>query len=279
MGIEIYKRLVDKGASEKNSEKWASTIAGVFGAVKKKAPLEIEQLAHIAPAEWDTTMALADTLAKEEREPNKEELELLRVRPKAVDIAMFGRMLASSPKYNVEAAVQVAHAITVNPVNIENDYFTAVDDLNTNEEDAGAAHIGDAGFGSGIFYQYVCINRDLLIKNLQGDEVLANQAVAALTESAAKIAPTGKQNSFASRAYTSYLLAEKGLQQPRSLSVAFLTASKGADPLKMAIDKLEEQRISFDKVYGDCADEHHTLNAQTGEGSLKDIIKFVTAQP
>lgn len=276
MGEEIHQRLLDEEVKEKDAEKWASTIAGVFGKVKKDKPLEIEQLAHIAPAEWDAVMALAALLGKEKREPEKTELDLLRQKPKAVDIALFGRMLASSPAYNVEAAAQVAHAITVNPVKIEDDFFTAVDDLNTHEEDAGAGHMGDAGFASGVFYQYICISRDLLIENLQGDENLANQAIAALVESAAKVAPTGKQNSFASRAYTSYLLAEKGSQQPRSLSVAFLKAMRGNDPLQQAIDKLKEQQTNFDKVYGECANARKKLNAQSGEGSLQEIIEFVT---
>lgn len=275
MGNEVLNKLIEAEIKEKDAIKWASTIAAVFGKVKKDNPVEIEQLAHISPTEWEAVMALASKLADENREPEKDELDLLRKNPKAVDIAMFGRMLASSPAFNVEAAVQVAHAITVNPIKIEDDFFTAVDDLNTHEEDAGAGHMGDAGFASGIFYQYICINRDVLIENLQGDEALANKAIAAITEAAAKVAPTGKQNSFASRAYTSYLLAEKGSQQPRSLSVAFLKATRGNDPLKDAIKTLEQQQENFDKVYGDCADQREKLNAEAGEGSLQAILDFV----
>ncbi len=276
LGTEVYEKLTGAGVKEKDAEKWASAIAGVFGKVKKENPLEIEQLAHVSPEEWQAVMALADTLANENREPEKDELALLRVKPKAVDIALFGRMLASSPAFNVEAAAQVAHAVTVNQVKIEDDFFTAVDDLNTHEEDAGAGHMGDAGFSSGVFYQYICIDRDRLVENLQGDEALARKAIAALTEAAAKVAPTGKQNSFASRAYTSYLLAEKGSQQPRSLSVAFLKPVRGNDLMTDAIEALEKQRDNFDRMYGDCADELRAMNAHTGEGAtLEEIINFV----
>ncbi|MGV6859127.1 MAG: type I-E CRISPR-associated protein Cas7/Cse4/CasC, partial [bacterium] len=167
--------------------------------------------------------------------------------------------------------------ITANQVTIEDDFFTAVDDLNTHEEDAGAGHMGDAGFSAGVFYQYICIDRDRLVENLQGDEDLAESSIAALVEAAAKVAPTGKQNSFASRAYTSYLLAEKGSQQPRSLSVAFLQAVRGGDLLGTAIERLGQQRDNFDKVYGPCADERRELNALTGEGNLQEIIGFVKA--
>jgi len=197
----------------------------------------------------------------------------------AVDIAMFGRMLAVKGKMDLglEGAVQVAHAITVHEVAVEDDYFTAVDDLN---EGPDAAHIGETEFASGVFYLYICINRALLIDNLKKKdsekaEELANKALTALVEAASKIAPTGKQNSFASRARTSYLLAEKGSDQPRTLSVAFLKPVRGEDILSTAITELEKRRDNFDKVYGPCADAFIKLNAETGEGSLTEIINFV----
>ncbi|WP_419590866.1 type I-E CRISPR-associated protein Cas7/Cse4/CasC [Thiolapillus sp.] len=276
LGTEVYGKLISADIREKDAEKWASAIAAVFGKVKKENPLETEQLTHVSPEEWQAVMALAKALAAENREPEKEELDLLREKPKAVDIALFGRMLAASPAFNVEAAAQVAHAITVNQVEIEDDFFTAVDDLNTHEEDAGAGHMGDAGFSAGVFYQYLCIDRDRLVENLQGDGELANRAITSLTEAAARVAPTGKQNSFASRAYTSYLLAEKGGQQPRSLSVAFLKPVRGDDLMTRAIEALKIQCDNFDRMYGDCADERRAMNAHTGKGdTLKEIIDFV----
>ena len=276
LGEKVYQHLLEKEVPEKKATELAAAIAGVFGKNKKDTPLEIEQLAHVSPAEWSAVMRLADTLAEEGRGPEDGELKLLRETPKAVDIALFGRMLASSPTYNVEAAAQISHAFTVNPVKIEDDFFTAVDDLNNHEEDAGAAHMGDAGFGSGVFYIYCCINKDLLVKNLQGDESLANQTIDALVQSAAKVAPTGKQNSFASRAYTSYILAEKGSQQPRSLSVAFLQADRGGNPLDEAIKRLESQHDNFENAYGACADGHKIMDVQKGSGNLAEIIQFVT---
>lgn len=282
LGHKVSDRLVEQGVSEKDAGKWAAKIAEQFGKMKKDKPLEIEQLVHISPTEWDAIMELADLLATEKREPEDSELKLLRQNPQAVDIALFGRMLASSPMHNVEAAAQVAHAITVNSVAIEDDFFTAVDDLNSHEEDAGAGHMGDAGFASGIFYLYVCINKDLLVKNLNhgeenGDTSLANDTIEAMVRAAATVAPTGKQNSFASRAYTSYLMAEKGTQQPRSLSVAFVKAVKDTDPMTAAITSLEDQRDNFERDYGACADDHRVMdtNSTEGKSTLNDIINFL----
>jgi len=281
MGIEVYEALKSKGVAEKIAKEWARQIAEVFGKGKKANAvnpldeLEIEQLAHFSPEEKTAIDVLVDKLATTKAAPSADDLKLLRENHTAADIAMFGRMLASSPAFNTEAAVQVAHAITVHDVAVEDDYFTAVDDLNKGDEDMGAAHIGETEFGAGVFYLYICINRDLLQENM-GDKTLADKAVGALVEAAAKVSPNGKQNSFASRAYASYILAEKGEQQPRSLSVSFLKPVHGEDVLSKAIEAIVNKRANMEKVYGKCSEATKTMNAETGEGSLAEIITFVT---
>ena len=280
VGIEVRDRLVEKGIDSKQAKEWAKEIAQQFGKLKKEnknSPdddLQIEQLAHFSPEEWKLVMNLADVLASEKRAPKKEELSLLTKAQTAVDIAFFGRMLADKPSFNIDAAVQVAHAITTHSVSIEDDYFTAVDDLNKRETDAGAGHVGDAGFASGLFYLYTCINCDLLIKNLGENDTLAGKAIGAFVETMAKVSPTGKQNSFASRAYASYIMAEMGSQQPRSLSVAFLRPIASTDILNSSIEAIEEQFLKMDKIYGACADKRKILNVEKGEGSIQEIIDF-----
>lgn len=273
-GQSVFDSMLEAGAKEKHAHKCAIAVANVFGKSKKDS-LEIEQLAHISPAEQDAALALAAVLVAEEREPTKDELKLLNSDRMAVDIAMFGRMLASSPAFNVEAACQVAHALSVHSVVVEDDYFTAVDDLNDGTKDVGSSHIGESGFAAALFYSNICINKTQLIENLGGDEVLANKSIQALTEAAIKVSPTGKQNSYASRAYASYVLAEKGEQQPRSLSVAFLKPIQGEDLATSAIEALTKQLDNFDKVYGPCADSRYEINAMTGEGSFTELSEFV----
>jgi CRISPR system Cascade subunit CasC len=281
LGWEIYDALIEKGIGDKKAMEWAREIAGVFGKMKgenKEKPrlgLEIEQLAHVSPSEWEAALNLANTVAEESRAPSPEELNLLKKEQTAVDIAMFGRMLASNTKFNVEAACQIAHAISVHSVTVQDDYFTAVDDLNDRQEDAGSSHIGETGFAAALFYSYICINKTLLVENLDRNEGLANKAIAALTEAAIKVSPTGKQNSFASRAYASYVLAEKGEQQPRSLSVAFLKPVTDSDQAGAAVKALNSQAEMFDKVYGACADSRYAINAITGEGSFNELQAFL----
>lgn len=274
LGVEVFKKLCALGVADKPANEWARSIAKVFGKDKKDS-LEIEQLAHVSPDEWQAVWALTEQLAAENRAPKDEELDLLRKNSSAVDIALFGRMLASSPEFNTEAACQVAHAISVHSVAVEDDYFTAVDDLNSGDNEMGAAHIGEAAFAAALFYSYICIDKALLVENLGGDLALASKAIGALLEAAVKVSPKGKQNSFASRAYASYVLAEKGSQQPRSLSVAFLKPIAGEDQAVDAIAALERQCENFDKVYGACADARQSLNALTGEGSFDELKAFV----
>lgn len=285
-GISVYQALTKQGVSEKNAREWAKTIASQFGKLKsdKKTEnnedLHVEQLVHFSPEEEQAIADLVSQLVATATAPTEDDLMLLRKHHSAVDIAMFGRMLASSPAYNTEAAIQVAHAITVHKAAVEDDYFIAVDDLNSGEVDVGAAHIGELGFGAGVFYLYICINRELLQENLGNDAELTQKALNAFVQAVTKVSPTGKQNSFASRAYAGFVLAEKGDQQPRSLAQAFLKPVKpnperGEDTMTRAIKELTIRRDNFNTVYGDCADTSALFNVETGEGSLGAIAKFI----
>lgn len=280
MGVRVYQRMIQAGVIERDAREWAKAIAGRFGklkAAKADKPLndlEIEQLAHFSPEEEGAINILADTLSTERRVPTEAELALLRRHHTAADIALFGRMLADSPGFNTEAACQVAHAITVHRAAVEDDFFTAVDDLNTHEEDAGSAHMGDQGFGAGLFYQYVCIDCDRLRENLGGDATLTSKSIHALIEAAATVAPTGKQNSFASRAWAYYALAEKGNRQPRALSLAFMkpVGEKDEGMLVNAVRALETMRANLDKVYYQgVALDSKSINAVTGEGDFSAL--------
>lgn len=284
LGIELYQQLTAGGVGEKSARDWARAIAGQFGKLKadKKTDndddLQIEQLAHVSPGERAAADALAQACAVRKSEPTPDELKLLTRPRAAVDIAMFGRMLADTPAFNIEAAVQVAHAITVHKAAVEDDYFSAVDDLNQGLEDKGAGHIGERGYGAGLFYLYLCINRELLQQNLGGDAELTGQALQGLLHAVTQVAPTGMQNSFGSRAHASYLLAEKGSQQPRSLVQAFLKPVKPygeRDMLALAVDALNLRRDNFDKVYGACADSRCHFDVEKGEGSLAEVVAFV----
>ena len=115
----------------------------------------------------------------------------------SVDVALFGRMVADDANLNVDAACQVAHAISTHAVATEFDYYTAVDDENPKEE-TGAGMIGTIEFDSATLYRYATVNVDELLRNL-GDPEATVQAVDAFVRSFVTSMPTGKQNTFANR--------------------------------------------------------------------------------
>lgn len=274
LGLEVFDRLREGDVDEDQASEWAREIASRFAKVSK-GELRAEQLVHISPREYKAAMDLADTLTERGDGPTDEELDLLRTDHGGADIAAFGRMLADSPAYNVEAAIQVSHALTVNAVTVEDDFFSAVDDLNTGEEDKGSGHMGEHEFGSGTFYLYVCVDRDLLRENLDGDEQLAGKVMEAITRAATTVSPTGKQASYASRSNATYAHAELGDQQPRTLATAFLDPVSGPNFEDQAIARLEDRMEKMDKVYGPCADKREQFNALEGEGNLEALAAFM----
>lgn len=305
IGEEIVKRLVADGVSEQAALAAARTVAGAFGKVEgvekpekagkgkaakqaaapetavPAADLNLEQvrtnqLVFVSDAEIaKATDAAAAIVRGEKVEPTAKSL-FDRSRT-AADIAMFGRMIADAPENNVDAAVQVAHAFTTHAAVAETDFFAAVDDWKTDEEDAGAGHLGTVGYGSGVFYTYVCVNRDLLVRNLGGDEQVADTAVAAFVEALATVTPTGKQNTFASHARASFIRAEKGAQQPRTLGNAFAKPLAGDDILGGSVTAIRSAAAAMDKVYGRCADHVVELDTTAGTGSLAEIVEFCRA--
>lgn len=219
---------------------------------------------------------------KKVKKPKKHPLtpDLLLSQDGAADIAMFGRMLADSPAYNREAAVQVAHALTTHKAVVEDDYYVAVDDLKNpiEHDDIGTSFIGVQEYGAGLFYLYACVDCDLLQENLGGDAALAQDALDALVTCAATVSPRGKQASFASRARATFVMVERGAQQPRTLAAAFLKpVSANTDGLADAsIKTLASFRDNLDQVYGACADARVEMVAtpDRAEGSLADLVKF-----
>lgn len=245
----------------------------------KGSGLDTKEAVFLGPDEFQRIKSIAQSIA-DGKDIDPRTYSVLLEKPKAVDIAMFGRMLADNPAYNVEAAVQVAHAFTTHRVTVEDDYYTAVDDLKNADrtEDRGAGFIGIQEFGAGLFYLYVCIDAGLLVSNLSNDKELAKKAVAAFIESAVKVSPKGKQNSFASRARASYVLAEAGPEAPRTLAAAFqqpvVAHDADGDIAALSTARLETLRDQFAHAYGDAPARSAVMNVAKGEdgGTLADII-------
>ena len=158
----------------------------------------IEKWDEIIPTLKDGKSPVIEGLAKEI-------FKLFKDRTSAPDIALFGRMLAENPELNIDAACQVAHALSTHRVSMEMDFYTAVDELST-EEETGAGMMGVIGFNSACFYRYARIDWEQLVKNLGGDKTIAHNTVEGFLRAAVKAVPTGKQNSFAAQNPPDFIL-------------------------------------------------------------------------
>lgn len=146
--------------------------------------------------------------------------------PRSVDTALFGRMLAEIDGAGIEAAASVAHAISTHAVQMEEDYFTAVDDLKQLSEDTdqGSGMIGEVLYQSAVLYRFAAIDTDQLLRGLgDGDQVtdLARTALATFTRAFLTALPSGKQTTFAAYNLPSAVLVTHDTQ-PISLANAFL---------------------------------------------------------
>ncbi|AZK98094.1 MULTISPECIES: type I-E CRISPR-associated protein Cas7/Cse4/CasC [Streptomyces] len=176
----------------------------------------------------------------------------------SVDIALFGRMVADSADFNVDAAVQVAHAISVHRVDTESDYYTAVDDKNSVEE-TGAGMIGTVDFNSATLYRYAALNVHQLAGNLGGglrdDEARSTpvrRAVEAFVQSFLESLPTGKINTFGHHTVPDAVIVKLRTTRPMSYVAAFEEAVTGTGGyLREAVGRLAEYVPDVEQKYGD----------------------------
>lgn len=213
---------------------------------------------------------LADALSKVEAggKIDKKTLTQILDAEQSVDIALFGRMIADAPDFNVDAAVQVAHAISVHESTSEHDYYTAVDDVIEDKGvETGAGMIGTIEFTSSTLYRYATVNLDALAENL-GDRQAAKESAVAFVQAFINSQPTGKQNSFANQTLPELVLVSIRSDRPISYVNAFeepVVASVGRR--SAAAEKLVSEAKAIETDYGFKADKTFVL----GIGEAKQI--------
>jgi len=266
----LREKLIELGFEEVEAENLASGLLGVIHGLDDDQTKVIlnygdEELVSIAQYVQENTVNVQSEISRitdlTGSKAKKAKLQFAKkvasaVNPQmtvsSIDIALFGRMLASSPTENINAACQVSHAISVNRMNMEFDYFTAVDDI-PDDDNTGAAMIGTLGFSSSCFYRFACVDMDQLSRNLGGDAQAANEGVLAFAEAFVQARPSGKQNTFAAHslpALVMVVMRESG--QPVSLVNAFENPIKpGTDKslTSRAIDALGTHYGKLQKMY------------------------------
>lgn len=269
--IEVVTSVFEAGGLEKSSEASKNTTKILVFLDKEALP----KLVSVFHENWED-------LTKENKktqEASRDRVgQILFEAVKAPDIALFGRMLElkdSTPfgKYNmrVEAACQVAHPLSTHKVDMEMDFYVAVDDLNPKEE-TGAGMMGVVGFNSACYYRYALVDRDQLARNLarkterkngqwvrelrQEDYTEADEVIKAFLEAMVYAIPTGKQNSFAAQNLPSFgLFVRRKGGVPISLANAFakpVRPKKDDDDLVgLSVEALTRHWDALKAVYGE----------------------------
>jgi len=266
---QVKKILVEQGMSETMAEIAASKASG-FGnkeGKEQKVP-KTAQMMFLSP---EDVKAIAETLSSAAEKAGSEEAfkkisvkdlqndkKLNKWRPITPDIALFGRMITSDAFKDVEASMQVAHAISTNKMDHEFDYYTAVDDLqgSTEEDDSGAGMIGDVEYNSACFYKYFSLDCGAFLENLIGPtpsdkeneyeaslaeaKVIATKAIRAFIKAAVYTTPSGKQNSFAAHQLPDAILVEiRPHKTPVSYANAFVKPARAHGDTDLVQDSIE----------------------------------------
>lgn len=251
--------LLDKGKDLKGKEALETGQAVLLG--RAEIAYLVERCATLADEHTDDK-ALKGAIAKFLKD-EKKNIDALR-HGSGLESALFGRMVTSDILASRDASVYVAHAFTVHEAQVENDYFTVVDDLLREAGEAGSAGIFDAELASGLYYGYVVVDVPQLVANLEGHPAadwatlpteqreLAGRVVQHLIHLIATISPGAKRGSTAPFDWARFLLVEAGDWQPRSLAGAFQNALPLQTPAlrQAAVQHLATEIAQLDAAYG-----------------------------
>ncbi|MFJ9434758.1 type I-E CRISPR-associated protein Cas7/Cse4/CasC [Streptomyces sp. NPDC101490] len=227
---------------------------------------EAKYLVFLSSRQLDALAGLAlegaaDGKAFFKEKKNKDRAKALADTRHSVDVALFGRMVADVTDINVDAAVQVAHAISVHRVDNESDYFTAVDDENRDDE-PGAGMIGTVDFNSATLYRYAALGVHQLAatlgQGLREDEppvTPVRRAVEAFLRSFVESLPKGKINTFGNHTVPEAVIVKLRATRPISFVSAFEEAVRGdqGGHVREAAERLAEYIPEIEAKYGDDA--------------------------
>lgn len=251
-------RLITEKVTGKDVKKRAENILKACGFEPKKTKNEQENADKSKMLVYTTKEAIAEMAellqngdGKDDDNLKEKFGKLIAEKTAVPDMALSGRMLETGvlKDTTVEAALQVAHAISTHEARPEVDYYVAADDITG--EDAGAGYVDEAMFASACFYKYFSIHWETLVKNLKNNEKLAAHTVGAFIRGAALVNPTGKQNSFAAHNPPDGMLVEIR-NAPISYANAFAKPVRQGerDIISQSIAQLGQYVHDLDTGYG-----------------------------
>lgn len=193
----------------------------------------------------------------------------------AIDVAMFGRLVTNAPTTNVDASVQVAHAISTHAAQNEFDYYTARDDQKPDDE-PDASMIGTVEFNSSTLYRYATVTVHDLFKQLGEDAEALAEAVREFACAFVLSMPTGKQNSFANRTTPNAVMVAFRTDRPVNLADAFEEPVRQPETggfAKRSVERLEKHAETVYKDF-DCPPAKTWLVGSGWSKTLGDSADF-----
>ncbi len=293
---ELAPRLAAQGRTDEQIAKAINTFLAQFYSKMdgdKTAVLlfvscdEIETAQGLINQHWGE-LSGGTNLNKSEEQKAVRSLEKAKI---SDDIALFGRMLAEQPERNTDGSCQVAHSISTHKVDMEMDFYTAVDELNP-EEETGAGMMGVVGFNSACYYRYAVVDRDQLARNLvrkterkngkwaadlnKENYAEADKVIKAFLEAMVYAIPTGKQNSFAAQNLPSFgLFVRRNGGVPISLANAFAKPVRPIrdddDLIGLSVARLTSHWDALKDVYGEQGVETTSCFQLEQEGRLNGL--------
>ncbi|NCJ05359.1 type I-E CRISPR-associated protein Cas7/Cse4/CasC [Synechococcales cyanobacterium C] len=236
---------------------------------------ELAAIANILVNNWaDIEPSLTGDKHELPKEITKAIQKALVETGKPGDVALFGRMMASLPTVNVDAAVQMAHAISVNTLQQEFDFFTAVDDLGGDDE-TGADHMGETGYNSSTYYRFATLDTEQLAQNLGSTEHL-DAVIKAFADAFVQAIPSGHQNGFAAHTRPAAVMAVVRQGQPVSLVDAFedpISPKHGASLLANAVGAIDAHWADLMAMYGESGVQYKGIVTRSKFTDQLDALK------
>ena len=267
-GSEAKKEKAErKGGKKKSDEEAQSLTEPVATAqVTVLGRPELDYLCQLAREAVKAAGGSAEKVEKAIDDRMKDEKALKKniqaLKPGSLEAglgaALFGRMVTGDILADTNAAIHVAHAMTVHGQMTESDYFTAIDDLIREEGEQESGHINASELTSGLFYGYVVVDVNGLVSNLGTDRALASDVVERLVHILATVSPGAKKGSTAPYAYSHLVLVESGNAQPRTLQNAFIEPVRTAGNLVAnTYSAMKTHLAELDAMYGRTAQRAH----------------------
>jgi CRISPR system Cascade subunit CasC len=204
---------------------------------------------------------------------DKKELQQKLSDNPALDIALFGRMVADDPSLNEDASAQVAHAISTHAVQTEFDFYTALDDL-SKEDNAGAGMLGTTEFNSSTLYRYANVAVHEFEKQVGNKEALIS-SLKLFVKAFSNSMPTGKINTFANQTLPSALVVSVRSDRPINLVSAFEKPVK-ANGNGFTEESIEQLKKEYVKVHAFVDSPEFTLTIGVDEiGELQENLNVL----